>query len=222
VAELLLLLTVLAYVAALAVRRRLPTPLLNPTLLAMAAVGAVLAATGTSYGHYAHATRPLSALLAPAVVALAVPLHRHRELVRRYVGPLLLGGAAGAATAVTIGYAAARLLALGPDWTLATVSRSATSPIAIALAGQLHGYAALSAVFSILTGVVAGTLGPAWLDALRVRHPIARGLAHGVAGHGVGTARMVEEGELAGAASALGMALGGVLVAVGLPLLWPT
>jgi putative effector of murein hydrolase len=213
-------LTAGAYCAALLLRRRVSTPLLNPTLLAMVAVAALLALTGVAYPHYAHATRPLSALLTPAVVALAVPLHKEREMLRRYAGPLLLGAAIGVVSAVTIGILAALALHLGRAWSLAVVSRSATSPISIGLAGELHGTAALSAVLSILTGVVGATLGPKWLDALRVGHPLARGLAHGIASHGIGTARMVEEDRLAGAAAAIGMALGGVILAVGLPLLW--
>ena len=63
------------------------------------------------------------------------------------------------------------------------------------------------------------TLGPRWLDLVRVRDPLARGLAHGIASHGIGTARMLDETRLAGATAAMGMALGGVIVAVALPLL---
>ncbi|HWE08897.1 MAG TPA: LrgB family protein [Solirubrobacteraceae bacterium] len=218
--ELLLPLTAAVYVAALWLRRRVHTPLLNPTLLAMASLGGVVLVTGVRYGSYAQATRPLSALLTPAVVALAVPVHREREILRRFARPMLLGAAAGAVTGFAVGWAAARLLDLAPAWSVAAVSRSATSPIAIALAGELHGQAALSATLSIITGVFGATLGPAWLNALRVRHPIARGLAHGIASHGVGTGRMVEESRRAGAASAVGMALGGTVLAVALPLIW--
>ncbi len=218
--ELFLPLTAAAFAGGLALRQRVRTPLLNPTLLAIAIVGGVLLLSGTSYDRYAAATHPLSALLTPAVVALAVPLHRHRDLLRRHARPLLLAAASGAASAFALGDLAARLLGLAPAWSLAAVSRSATSPIAIALAGELHGRAALSAVVSIITGVVGATLGPRWLDALRLHHPLARGLAHGIASHGVGTARMVEESQLAGAASALGMALGGCIVAIALPLVW--
>jgi putative effector of murein hydrolase len=109
---------------------------------------------------------------------------------------------------------------LAPAWGLALTSRSATAPISIALAGELHGAAALSAVLSVLAGVAGATLGPRWLDLVRVRHPLARGLAHGVASHGIGTARMLGETRLAGATAAVGMALGGAIVAIMLPLVY--
>jgi putative effector of murein hydrolase len=122
--------------------------------------------------------------------------------------------------AIAVGLAAAAVMHLAPAWALAMTSRSATAPISIALAGELHGAAALSAVLSILAGVAGATLGPRWLDLIRVHHPLARGLAHGVASHGIGTARMLDETRLAGATAAVGMALGGALVALVLPLLW--
>jgi putative effector of murein hydrolase len=220
VVELWLPATAAVYGAALLLRRRLRTSLLNPTLLAIAALGALLATTGVPYDAYAAATSPLTALLGPAVVALAVPLHRERELLRRHARPLALGAGLGAVTAIGVGWGASLALHLAPEWALAVSSRSATSPISIALAGELHGAAALSAVISILAGVAGATLGPRWLDLVRVREPLARGLAHGIASHGIGTARMLEETRPAGASAAVGMALGGVLVAVGLPLVW--
>jgi putative effector of murein hydrolase len=213
--------TVAAYGLALLLHRRTRSPLLNPTLLTIAALGALLLAADVPYEDYAGATSPLSAFLAPAIAALAVPLHRERATLRRFARPLVLGVLAGAVTAAAVGYLAALALHLAPAWSLALTARSATSPISIALAGELHGAAALSAVVSILAGVVGATVGPRWLDAVQVRHPLARGLAHGVASHGIGTARMVEESRLAGATAAVGMALGGVLFAFGLPLLWP-
>lgn len=219
-AEVWLAATIAAYAGALLLRRRCPSPLLNPTLLAMAALAVVLAVAHVPYHRYASATSLLSALLGPAVVALAVPLHRERETLLRHARPLALGAVAGAGSAIVVGFAVGHLLRLTPAWSLALTSRSATSPISIALAGELHGAAALSAVLSILSGVAGATLGPAWLTLIRVRHPLARGLAHGVASHGIGTARMLEESRLAGATATVGMGLGGLVVALALPLLW--
>jgi putative effector of murein hydrolase len=209
--------TAAAYGLALLLPRR---PWFNPTLIAMAALVMTLLATGVPYSTYSRGTSALTALLGPAVVALAVPLHRERETLRRHAGTIALGAAAGASCAIAVGFAAAAVLHLAPAWGLALTSRSATAPISIALAGELHGAAALSAVLSILAGVAGATLGPRWLDLLRVRHPIARGLAHGVTSHGIGTARMLAETRLAGATAAVGMALGGAMVAFALPLLY--
>ena len=212
--------TVAVYAAAWLLRRRVPSPLLNPTLVAIVVLVAVLAAADVEYDGYDDGTSLITALLGPAVVALAVPLHRERETLLRHARALAAGALAGAVCGILVGWAAAELLGLTPSWALAVDSRHATSPIAIAIADELGGNAALSAVLSILTGVAGATLGPAWLTLLGVRHPLARGLAHGVASHGIGTARMLEEGQLPGATASVGMGLGGVLTAVLLPLGW--
>lgn len=212
--------TAAAYAGAQALRQRTSSPLLNPTLIAMAALIATLLVTNVPYDRYADGTSALTALLGPAVVALAVPLHKERETIRRHAATIAVGAATGAVCAIAVGAAAATLMHLAPAWELALTSRSATAPISIALAGELHGAAALSAVLSILAGVAGATLGPRWLDLVRVRHPLARGLAHGVASHGIGTARMLDETRLAGATAAVGMGLGGAVVALILPLLY--
>jgi predicted murein hydrolase (TIGR00659 family) len=221
VAELLWLpVTVAAYLFALALRRRTSSPLANPTLIAIATLVAVLAVTDVGYDHYRDGTGLISALLGPAVVAIAVPLHRRRETLLRHGVALGVGTVVGVLCAIVVGWLAAQVLDLAPAWALAVESRSATAPITIALADELHGIPSLSAVMSILTGVAGATLGPMWLTLLGVGRPMARGLAHGVASHGIGTARMFEENELAGATASVGMGLGGLAVAVLVPLGW--
>lgn len=212
--------TVAAYVAASRVAPRFRTPLANPTLLAIAAVGVALVLLRVPYPRYAHAAAPLTALLGPSVVALAIPLHRERRTLARHAGPLVLGAVLGGCCALAIGWAAGHLLALSAPWALALDSRSATSPISIALADQLDGVGSLSAIVSVLSGLLGAAVGPRWLDLVRVEHPLARGLALGVTSHGLGTARMLAETPVAGATATLGMALGGLVVALVLPSLW--
>jgi len=212
--------TLAAYAVALAIRGRTSIPLANPTLIAILAVGAVLGLTGLDYGRYEDATAPISFLLGPAVVALAVPLHQERSTLLEHGRSLLAGAVLGAGAAMLLGYAASRALALDDAFTLALTTRTATSPIAIAIADGLHQAPALSAVMSIASGIAGATWGPAILDRLGVRLPVARGLALGLTAHGIGTARMLEESRAAGASSSVGMGLGGLLVALVVPGLW--
>lgn len=212
--------TLAAYALGVWLARHVRTPLVNPTLVGIALVVAYLLATRTSYGAYASATRVLTDLLAPAVVALAVPLYQERALLARFALPVLAGAAVGAVLAVVTGLALSVLFHLPAPWGVAVSGRTATSPIAIALAQELRGAPALSATVSILTGVVGAVTGPAWLTRVGVHHPLARGLAVGVTSHGIGTARMLQESRLAGAAAGLGMGLGGLAVAALLPLAW--
>ena len=75
----------------------------------------------------------------------------------------------------------------------------------------------LAATIVVVTGLLAANFGRSVLDALGVDSPVARGLAMGAAGHGLGTAAMAEEKEafpFAAIAMALNAALSTVLVSV--------
>jgi putative effector of murein hydrolase len=96
--------------------------------------------------------------------------------------------------------------------------KSVTSPIAMLVAEQIGGVAALAAVFVLITGVVGAMVGPALLTLLRVHGPEARGMALGMTAHAVGTSVALQESEECGAFAALAMSLMGVATAVFLPL----
>ncbi len=213
--------TLAAYGVGLRLKGRTSSPLANPTLFAILLIGAVLEASGLDYGRYEDATEPISFLLGPAVVALAVPLYVERATLLAHTRHLLLGVLLGASVAMALGALVAWLGRFSDPFALAVTTRTATSPVSIAIAEQLDGGApALSAVLSISSGLFAATFGPSVLDRLGVRLPVARGLAMGVTGHGIGTARMLQESRLAGATSSVGMGLGGLSVALVVPGLW--
>ena len=96
--------------------------------------------------------------------------------------------------------------------------KSVTSPIAMLVANQIGGIAALAAVFVMITGIIGAIVGPSLLKRFGVQHPAALGMALGMTAHAVGTARALQEGEECGAFSALAMSLMGVFTAVLLPL----
>jgi putative effector of murein hydrolase len=84
---------------------------------------------------------------------------------------------------------------------------------------QIGGLPSLTAVVAILTGIAGAGFG-AWIfDLFRIRDPTARGLAWGVASHGIGTARAMHSGAAAAALAGLGMGLNGLATALLLPAL---
>ncbi len=83
-----LLLTMAAYEIAVAAVRRLGSPSwANPVLGAIVLVGAVLRLTRASYAEYFESARFIHLLLGPAVVALAIPLHKNLDLICRSIAP---------------------------------------------------------------------------------------------------------------------------------------
>jgi putative effector of murein hydrolase len=188
-------------------------PLCHPVLWSTPVLIGLLLATGTPYATYQAATMPLSFLLGPAVVGLAVPIWAERVRIRRLAVPITLALGAGALTSIV---AAVGILALfgAPRDILASIApRAATTPVAMAVAGQLGGIPALAAVIVLFAGVVGAMIGTPLLNALGVRDYRARGFAMGVAAHGIGAARAFQVDATAGAMASLGMALNAVATA---------
>ena len=71
----------------------------------------------------------------------------------------------------------------------------------------------------ILTGVIGAVAAPALLRGLRIHDDAIKGLAIGVAAHGIGTARAFQISTLAGAFAGLAIGLNALLTAVLVPLL---
>ena len=69
-----------------------------------------------------------------------------------------------------------------------------------------------------MTGIITAVVGPYVLDLLGVRAPETRGLALGVSGHGIATARAFSESEVAGSCASIGTALNASLAAALVPL----
>ena len=213
--------TLLAYQAGYWVYRKGNlNPLLNPVVLAVLVLVGLLLSTGTEYRTYFDGAQFVHFLLGPATVALAVPLYNQFRHVRQATGPLLasilVGSLAASVSAVAIawafGAAETTLISLAP--------KSVTTPIAMGISERLGGLPSLTAVLVILTGVIGAMLGPPLLNLMRIRDWRARGLAIGVASHGIGTARAMQVNEVAGAFAGLAMGLNALATAILLPLLW--
>ena len=205
-------LTLLAFGLGVVAQKWARHPLVNPTLLATALVAGVLLLTRTPYERYAAEVRPVSFLLGPAVVALAVPLYRLRALLAREWRALLLGGVAGTVTGVGVDTLLPRLLGLSAQAQRSLVTAPATSPVALQLSQFTHAPPALAATLAVLSGLLGALVLPPVLTRLGVRHPLARGIAIGSVAHGIGTARAREEDETTGAASSIGMGLAALVV----------
>ncbi|MFL6673382.1 MAG: LrgB family protein [Massilia sp.] len=217
-----LTLTLCAYVVAQAIYGRCGlSPLANPVAIAIALVSIVLWASGMSYQRYFAGAQFVHFLLGPATVALAVPLARQLPRLRRAFVPLACALVCGCATAIVSSVAVAVLLGATPQLARTIGPKSATTPIAMAVAERLGGYPALTAVLVIGTGIFGAVTARFLFNALRIDSHEARGFALGVASHGIGTARAFQVSAEMGAFAGLGMGLNGALTALLAPWLVP-
>lgn len=213
--------TLVAYVIADALAARSGRhALVNPVLIAAALLIIVLLLSDTAYEEYFAGAQFVHFMLGPAIVALAVPLWRHREMVRRNLFPMLLALLAGSTVAILSAVGIAWWL-LAPEPILASLApKSASVPIAMGLAENIGGLPGLTAIIVVVTGIFGALIVTPLMNALRIQNYAARGFAVGVASHGIGTARAFQVNETAGTFAGIAMGLNGVLTAI-LLLFWP-
>ncbi len=210
--------TLAAYAIGVALHLRARrSPLVNPVVVAVLAIGALLLVTRTPYAAYASSARPVSLLLGPATVALALPLHRSVGTLRTAALPVLAGLLAGGLVAASSAVLLARALGASGVTLRSLAPKSVTTPIAMAIASRLGGDASLTAVFVIATGMIGAVAVPGLFRLFGLDDARARGLALGVAAHGLGTARAIALGGTEGAFAALGMSLSGLVTPLLLP-----
>ncbi|MDN4053978.1 LrgB family protein [Massilia sp. YIM B02763] len=217
-----LTLTLCAYLAAQWVYARCGfSPLANPVAIAIAIIAIVLVVSGMSYQRYFAGAQFVHFLLGPATVALAVPLARQVPRLRRNLVPLACALVSGSVTAIVSAVGVTAMLGASPELVRSIAPKSATTPIAMAVSEHLGGVPALTAVLVILTGICGAVTAKFLFNAMRIESHAARGLALGVASHGIGTARAFQVSAEMGAYAGLGMGLNGVLTALIAPWLVP-
>ena len=215
-----LALTLVSWIVADAIARACGRhPLVNPVLIAIAAMGAILVATGTPYETYFQGAQFVHFLLGPATVAIAVPLVRHRTLVLANIVPMAAALLAGAVTAVVSVVGVAAAFGVPREILVSLAPKSVTAGIAMAISENLGGRPALTAVLVITTGVMGAVIVTPLMNALKIRDYAARGFAVGLTSHGIGTARAFAVDEIAGTFAGIAMGLNGVATSLVVPIL---
>lgn len=213
-------LTLLAYRVALSISRRYHGhPLANTVLVGAGLLIVSLLVLGLSFDEYFRGASFIQFLLGPVTVALAIPLYNNLARLKRsafaILSSIVVGSVAGVASAVLIAVA----FDMPSQIVLSLAPRSATTPIAIGVAEAIGGIPTLAAAFVIVTGIIGAVLAKPLLALLRMNDDVVLGVATGIAAHGIGTARVFQISETAGAFAGLAMGLTGFVTAVVAPLL---
>ncbi|WP_109510181.1 LrgB family protein [Nocardioides speluncae] len=194
--------------------------LAQPVLVAIVTVGLALWALDVEYDAYLTGAGIIGFFLGPATVALAVPLHRQAHHLRELALPMLVAIPVGAAVSIVTAVLTVRALGGGDTLQRTMAPKAATTPVSIALSDTIGGLPPLTAVLSIVVGILGAVAAPAVLTLLRFRDHRARGLAMGAVSHGIGTSRALHDDPTEGAFSGLSMGLTALAIAGLLPLLF--
>ena len=194
-------------------------PAVNPVLIAIVLLSALLLATGTPYATYFTGAQFVHFMLGPAVVAIGVPLYKHWPEVKRNLLPMTAALLAGTLTAIASAVGIAALLGVPREVLVSLAPKAVTAGVAMGISESLGGVPALTAVLVIATGIIGAIVVTPLFDALGLRSLPARGFAVGVAAHGIGTARAFTISPVAGTFAGIAMGLSALLSSVLVPVL---
>jgi predicted murein hydrolase (TIGR00659 family) len=192
-------------------------PLANPVLHAMWIIAAFLLLTGTSYTTYFSGAQFVHFLLGPATVALAVPLYENRKVVISAILPMLAALVVGCATAIVSVVLLAEAAGLPRGVVLSLAPKSVTAGVAMGISESLGADPALTAVATVLTGIMGAIIVTPLMNRMGIADFRARGFAVGLASHGIGTARAFQVDAIAGVFAGIAMSLNALVTSLLVP-----
>ena len=210
----LLAITFGIYYAARQIQKWTGWVVLNPILITIAALIALLQLTGISYETYEQGGQYIEFWLKPAIVALGVPLYQNLGQIRRQLLPILMSQLVGCLVGLVSVTLIASALGASHEVIVSLAPKSVTTPIAMEVCKTSGGIPSLTAAIVVIVGLFGAIFGFKILEVWHVRNPFSQGISMGTAAHAVGTSRAMEKGETYGAYSSLGLILNGVLTAL--------
>ncbi len=192
--------------------------LLQPIFLTYIGVLLLLLLSGTDYEHYKSSVELIDFLLAPATVALAIPLYHNLKLIKKLFTAVVMTLIIGSSVSIILGCGLLFIFDASSEVILSMTTKSITAAIAIITSEQIGAIPSLAVGFVIITGVTGAVFGTLVFKIFKIKHDESKGFALGVVSHGIGTSRAIEISEKAGAFSALAMGLGGIFVSIILPI----
>ena len=195
-------------------------PLLNPVAISILFVSGSLIIFDIDYERYFSGAKFIHFLLGPATVALAVPIYLNWKLISAKRIAIISSMILGSIFAILITAFISFIVQLDPTLAKSLLPRSVTAPIAMGVSEVIGGEPSLTAILTVMTGIVGAAFGTLLFDLFKIKNMAARGFAFGLASHGIGTARALTKDKKAGAFAALAMGLSGIATAILLPLLF--
>lgn len=206
--------TFLVYFVAQKIQKKTRIIILNPILVSIVIIVAVLSVFNIDYDTFHNGSRMIEFFLKPAVVALGVPLYLQLEKIKKQAIPILVSQLAGCIVGVVSVVLIAKLMGASKEVIFSLAPKSVTTPIAIEISKSIGGIPPLTASVVIVVGIFGAIFGYGIMKLTRVKNPIAQGLSMGTAAHAVGTSKSMEISSAFGAMSSIGLIVNGIFTAI--------
>ena len=192
--------------------------LLHPVLVTIIELILILTALKVPYETFREGSRMIHFMLGPSVVALGYILYEQVAHLKKnaisIIVAITIGAMVGIGSIVGVGH----LLGVKSSLIASLAPKSVTTPIAMELAGNNGGIPGLMAVIVVCAGIIGSIIGPPIMKLMKIKSPVAKGLAMGASSHGIGTAAAIQMGAIEGALSGLAIGIMGLVTSILLPL----
>ena len=207
-------LSIFAYILGLLLKKKFKLAILNPLLIAVICVMAVLLIGHVDYESYNVSAKYISYLLTPATVCLAVPLYEQLSLLKQNLKAVIIGLLSGVFASLTGILVMSQLFHLSHEVYVTLLPKSITTAIGMGVSEELGGIVTITVAAIIITGILGNVIAEFVFAIFKIKEPVARGLALGNASHAIGTAKALELGAVEGAMSSLAVAVAGLVTVV--------
>jgi predicted murein hydrolase (TIGR00659 family) len=207
-------LCLLSYIAGISIKKKLKWAILNPLLVSIVIVIAVLLIFNIDYESFNNGGKYVSYFLTPATVCLAIPLYQQLELLNKNFKAIMAGILTGVLMSLFSIMVMSLLFKLNHEQYVTILPKSITTAIGIAVSAELGGIKTITVAAIVMTGILGNVIGESVCRLFKITDPIAVGLSFGTASHAIGTSRALELGEVQGAMSSLSIAISGLLTVV--------
>lgn len=207
-------LTVFVYLISGWINRVCRSPFIHPLLVSGALLIILLNVLDIPLENYQKGGSVITMLLVPATASLATSVYRQIQVLKKNFLPIMLGCLAGAVTAMTSAYGLSKLFGLDDALTVSMIPKSVTTPIAVEISRFGGGIAAITAAAVVITGILGAVMAPMLIKFLKIKEPVAQGVAIGACSHAIGTTTAIELGEIQGAMSGISIGVSGIITVI--------
>jgi len=214
-----IVLTVLVFEIGIYIAKKTKNPFLNPLVTSLLMIVTFLLITKIPYDNYKIGGDMISYFLGPVTVVLAVPLYKQFELLKKNALPIVVGIVAGVITSFATIIIICKLMGTNYEIIASIIPKSITTPMGISLSQSIGGIQAITIIGIVISGNLGAMISEPLLKLMKIKSPIAKGIAIGTASHAAGTTKAIEMGEIEGAMSSLAIGVCGVITVLVVPTL---
>lgn len=159
------------------------------------------------YENYAIGGDAIAYLLGPATIALAFPLYKYRDLVRRNILKIAIAVVVSGLASIVTTELFCHAFGVDAELTPALCSKCVTTPVAIEISKMLGALPELSVCAVFVAGMFGAFCGHAFLRMLGLKKDVDTGIVMGAISHVIGTAKCLSKSQIQGALAGITLVL---------------